>query len=219
MATVFCMTHSLGPFRMPSQRRTTLATILAAGAFGLAACGNEAGVESGTAPSAAMSNPSQSDSVRTASLGETGVASHGGADTVRKTARPDSPAQLMVESVRVGSHDGFDRVVFDLVGDGEPGWFIDYTATPAQQGSGAAILFDGATALNVHIDGTSYPFELNRADPQIGRVPGAGSITEVISAGTFEGHSQFVVGVKEQHPYSVEVLQEPHRLVIDVLHS
>lgn len=219
MATVFCMTDSLGPFRLPSQRRTTLAAILAAGAVGLAACGTVTGAESETATSAAGGNHSQSDSVRAAALGETGVVSLGEADTARKTARPDSPAQLMVESVRVGSHDGFDRVVFDLVGDGEPGWFIDYTPTPAQQGSGAAIPFDGGTALNVNIDGTAYPFELNRADPQIGTIPGTGSITEVISAGTFEGHSQFVVGIKEQRPYSVEVLQEPHRLVIDVLHS
>jgi hypothetical protein len=36
--------------------------------------------------------------------------------------------------------------------------------------------------------------------------------------GTFEGRSQFVIGMKKKLPYSVEVLHDPHRLVIDVRH-
>lgn len=212
MVTVFCMTDSLGLFPRSSPRRTTLAAILATGALGLAACSSGVSTESSGNPTATAG------ALQAATLGETGVASLKEADVTRKTARPDAPAQLIVESVRVASHEGFDRVVFDLAGDGEPGWFIDYTTTPAQQGSGNAIPFEGNAALNVNIDGTAYPFELNREDPQIGTVPGTGNITQVISAGTFEGHSQFVVCVEEEQPYTVEVLHEPHRLVIDVLH-
>lgn len=217
MVTVFNMTDSPGQLRKPSQRRASLAAILAAGSLGLAACGAGADAESGAAEDAAGAF-SPSETLQAATLGGTGVAVSGGGDLARKTARPDTPAQLMVESVRVASHDGFDRVVFDLVGSGEPGWFSDYTTTPTQQGSGRPVPFEGAVALNVHIDGTTYPFELDREDPQIGTVAGAGRVNQVISAGTFEGHSQFVVGVREKLPYSVEVLQEPHRLVIDVLH-
>ena len=56
------------------------------------------------------------------------------------------------------------------------------------------------------------------ADPNLGSTPGAGGfITEVKSSGTFEGRSQFVVGLKERLPYSVRVLEEPTRLVIDFL--
>ena len=88
----------------------------------------------------------------------------------------------------------------------------------AQQGSGNTIKYDGSTTINVNIDGTVYPFDLGMEDPQIGTVQGTGNlVTEVISAGTFEGRSQFVVGLDGQHPYSVTVLQNPHRLVIDVL--
>ncbi len=135
-----------------------------------------------------------------------------------KTLRPEAPSQLMVTDVRTGSHAGFDRVVFDLTGEGNPGWFMDYTDTPAQQGSGNTIKYDGSTTINVNIDGTVYPFDLGMEDPQIGTVQGTGNlVTEVISAGTFEGRSQFVVGLDGQHPYSVTVLQNPHRLVIDVL--
>lgn len=213
------MTDSLGPVRKPSQRRTILAAILAAGALGLAACGTGVGAESQASRDSGAGSRPLSETLQAATIGGTGVASVGEADLALKTARPDTPAQLMVESVQVASHDGFDRVVFTLVGSGEPGWFTDYTTDPTQQGSGNSVPFEGAVALNVHIDGTTYPFELNREDPRIGTVVGAGHITQVISAGTFEGHSQFVIGLKEKLPYSVEVLQEPHRVVIDVMHA
>ena len=56
-------------------------------------------------------------------------------------------------------------------------------------------------------------------DPNIGTVPGAGGVvTQVLSGGTFEARSQFVIGLDGRHPYSVQVLNEPTRLVIDVLH-
>ena len=136
------------------------------------------------------------------------------------TAVSEPPAHLLVVGVRTGKHQGFERVVFDLEGEGSPGWFIDYTNSPAQQGSGHPIKFQGATALNVNIDGTVLPFEMNRPDPNIGTVAGQGGfVTEVVSAGTFEGRSQFVIGLAEEHAYSVQVLPNPTRLVIDILEA
>ena len=135
-----------------------------------------------------------------------------------KTLRPPPPSELVVTDVRVGKHEGFDRVVFEFVGDGSPGWFIDYTDAPAQQGSGNPIAYKGSTALDVSIDGTAYPFQLNMEDPNIGTVNGAGGlVTQVVSGGTFEARSQFVIGLDERHPYSVQVLRGPTRLVIDIL--
>ena len=60
---------------------------------------------------------------------------------------------------------------------------------------------------------------LGMDDPQIGTVQGTGSITEVISAGTFEGRSQFIISLDSQLPYSVEVLEDPSRIVIDILQA
>lgn len=205
------MKESPGPLRKTSPRRTSLAAILAAGSLGLAACGTGAGQDNRTADG----QPSL-ETLSAATFGGPGTTSIGTADVSQKTARPDAPAMLMVEAVRVASHDGFDRVVFDLVGDGTPGWFVDYTTTPTQQGSGNPVKVQGSVALNVNIDGTTYPFELGRPDPHIGTVAGEGNVTEVISVGTFEGRSQFVIGMQEKLPYSVEVLRDPHRLVIDV---
>lgn len=149
-----------------------------------------------------------------------GIAALGNANTEVKTQRAEAPAQLLVTAVRIGNHDSFERVVFDLEGQGTPGWFVDYTKDPAQQGSGNSIPYEGAMALNVNIDGTVLPFEINREDPNIGTVPGRGGmVTQVVSAGTFEGRSQFVIGLDGQHPYSVQVLQNPTRLVIDISRS
>jgi len=208
------MNESPGPLRKTSPRRTSLAAILAAGSLGFAACGTGVGQENRTADG----ERSLVETLTAATLGGPDTTSIGTADVAQKTARPDAPAMLMVESVRVAAHDGFDRVVFDLVGDGAPGWFVDYTTAPTQQGSGNPVEVQGSVALNVNIDGTTYPFELGRQDPHMGTVAGEGNVTEVVSVGTFEGRSQFVIGMKEKLPYSVEVLHDPHRLVIDVRH-
>lgn len=147
-----------------------------------------------------------------------GLTPLGDANLEMKTLRPPAPSELVVTDVRVGKHEGFDRVVFEFVGDGSPGWFIDYTDSPAQQGSGNPIAYEGSTALDVSIDGTAYPFQLNMEDPNIGTVNGAGGlVTQVVSGGTFEARSQFVIGLDERHPYSVQVLRGPTRLVIDIL--
>lgn len=202
-----------------SQPRVKLASLaaLSISALTLAGCGSPEDQASGNPPQTKVAT-ADGQSPTVSNSASTGPSPLGEADSSMKTLRPEAPSQLMVTDVRTGSHAGFDRVVFDLTGEGNPGWFIDYTDTPAQQGSGNTIKYDGSTTLNVNIDGTVYPFDLGMEDPQIGTVQGTGNlVTEVISAGTFEGRSQFVVGLDGQHPYSVTVLQNPHRLVIDVL--
>ena len=44
-------------------------------------------------------------------------------------------------------------------------------------------------------------------------------VTEVVPVGTLEGRSQFVVGLEREVPYSVQVIDEPTRLVIDLVRS
>ncbi|GAB2500880.1 hypothetical protein CATRI_02475 [Corynebacterium atrinae] len=197
--------------------RVPLAALVCLGCVGLASCSTG----QPTDPSGSSATPTDTLAAATMGTGsapsaDAGITPLGNADTTMKTLRPEAPSQLMVSGVRVGSHEGFDRVVFDLVGDGEPGWFIDYTTAPAQQGSGKPITFEGPIALNVNIDGTTYPFELGKEDPNIGTVAGSGNVTQVISEGTFEGRSQFIIGLNKKQPYSVQVLQDPHRLVIDI---
>ena len=39
----------------------------------------------------------------------------------------------------------------------------------------------------------------------------------MISAGTYEGRSQVVVGLRSELPYSVQVLKDPTRIVVDIV--
>ena len=144
----------------------------------------------------------------------------GTADPSPKTHRPSEPAHLAVAGVRVGNHEGFDRVVVDLAGDGDPGWFVDYTATPMQADVGRALKVSGNTFLNINVDGTVYPSELGMdKDVPVEKAAPTGNIVDVVSAGTYEGRSQIVVGLRSEAPYSVEVLEDPKRLVIDIVQS
>lgn len=120
---------------------------------------------------------------------------------------------LNVSDIRLATHEGFDRVVFDISGTGAPGWSVDYTDEPAQQGSGFPIEFTGETALQVNLHGMSQPLE-------VGDVAGVGGVVnEVLPGINHHGTSQFVIGLDESLPYSVILLEEPTRLVIDILHQ
>ena len=143
----------------------------------------------------------------------------GNPDLARKQKDPEGPWRLAVAGVRVAEHERFDRVVFDLEGEGLPGWFIDYTGTPTQQASGFPVEYEGAIALQVWIDGTPYPFELDIEAMEHTTVEGAGHVTGVTFTSIFEGRSEFVIGLEEQLPYSMSLLQSPTRIVIDFAHG
>lgn len=142
----------------------------------------------------------------------------GTADPAPKTQRPSVPSRLAVVGVRVGAHEGFDRVVVDLEGDGDPGWFVDYTSTPMQETVGQPLQVAGNSFLNINVDGTVYPFELGKDNNVPVTMAGdTGNVIDVISAGTYEGRSQVVVGLRSELPYSVQVLENPKRVVVDIV--
>ncbi|WP_290849771.1 hypothetical protein [Gordonia sp. (in: high G+C Gram-positive bacteria)] len=140
--------------------------------------------------------------------------------TVPVTRNPSDGAQLTITDIRVGSHDGFDRVVFEFAGSGTPGWHADYTDDPAQPGSGFPIDVPGHSVLAVFISGLQMPTESphpSYTGPN--PVPGTGVITEVSDAGWFEGQSDTFIGLTADRPaVDISVLSGPTRLVIDVAH-
>ena len=75
---------------------------------------------------------------------------------------------------------------------------------------------EGRAFLNVNIDGTVYPQDIGRGDVEANHADGAGSVVEVLNAGTSAGRSQIVIGLKKATPYSVQTLYTPTRLVIDI---
>ena len=137
-------------------------------------------------------------------------------DTVE--VAPAKASYLGIKDVRIGSHEGHDRLVFEFTGEGRPGYWIRYEDTPMQQGSGNPISVSGQQKLSIDLRGVGYPFDFDMTDFPSSPVkpPNAKQIAEVVGAGTFEGTSQYVVGINgERAPFQAFVLQNPTRLVID----
>jgi len=148
---------------------------------------------------------------------EPGTSALGSPDMSVKMQPPGGEQELMVTGIRVGDHEGFDRVVFDLAGEGEPGWYAELTDTPAQQGSGFPVEYEGATALYLTIQGTPYPTGTDRDADLIdhGPHPGGGGITGINFSSVFEAHSEFIIGLDGRYPFSVTYLEGPKRVVVD----
>jgi hypothetical protein len=139
-----------------------------------------------------------------------------------ETAEADGEiGTLAVTDVRVGSHDGFDRVVFELEGDALAGWHVRYDDEPTAQGTGEPIAYEGATALAVAIHNVTLPPDLPEdIEHWDGTVAGAegGVVTEVVSDTIFEGIHTFVIGTSDERPFLIERLEDPQRVVIDIVH-
>ncbi|MFD4467613.1 hypothetical protein ACFWPA_04885 [Rhodococcus sp. NPDC058505] len=126
-------------------------------------------------------------------------------------------ASLSVTDVRVGSHDGYDRVVYELHGEGEPGWNVRYVDAAVQDGSGREVDVAGRQILEVSLTGTGYPFDTG-VDEYAGPnpLPGAGAVSEVRVATVFEGVTQTFIGLDtDQLPVTVSRLSNPERVVVD----
>ena len=68
-----------------------------------------------------------------------GLTALGDTNGAPKTERLEAPAQLAVTDIRIAGHDDFDRVVFEMAGNGMPGWYVSYTEQPFYQGSGRTV--------------------------------------------------------------------------------
>lgn len=124
---------------------------------------------------------------------------------------------LVLTGVRTGRHDGFDRVVLDLVGTGLPGWRVEYVDEAVADGTGDVVSMGGDAVLQVVASGTTYPVEGGPSYDGPRRLPVGGVVVEVYVVGTVEGYTQLFVGVAEQEvPFRVSVVPDPTRLVVDV---
>lgn len=141
-------------------------------------------------------------------------------DSGPKAAPAGEDARLTVTDIRTGSHDGFDRVVYELGGTGVPGWHVAYVDEALQDGSGFPVDVAGEAILEVQITGSAYPFD-SGVEPYDGpdpiRAQPGGSVVEVRGALVFEGVTQSFISVSEpRSPFTVNALTDPTRLVIDV---
>ncbi|MFC4125673.1 AMIN-like domain-containing (lipo)protein [Nocardia rhizosphaerae] len=148
-----------------------------------------------------------------------------GTGTVPRDGSPKSgdataDAALTVTDIRLGSHPGFDRVVYTLGGTGTPGWRVEYTGSAVQDGSGRQVEVAGDSILEVRILGSAYPFDSDvpaYSGPDPVTDPNVPGITGVYESLVFEGTTQSFIGVDADRPaFAVTTSSNPTRLVVDI---
>jgi hypothetical protein len=208
--------------------RLVPAASLAAASLALAACGaDEPAPSSSTNPPPVVTEPttdaspseepsaSPSTDAPTAAPETTDASAFGPAGTAQG-GEPSGDALLPVD-VRVGDHEGFDRVVVQLAGEGVPGWQVEYVDEAVEDGRGERVDVDGEAILSVHVSGTRYPEEGEAHYVPDGPLPGLDAVEEVHYLGTFEGLTQLFIGIDDgPADYRVLTLTDPARLVIDI---
>lgn len=143
------------------------------------------------------------------------------ATTDRQQTEPEG-GPVAVTDVRVGTHDGYDRVTFEIEGEGLVGWDVQYDAEPTAQGSGMPLDVAGETALTVALRNVWLPPEVPaEIDQWSGDVAGPedGVIREVVEDTIFEGVHTFAIGLDEELPFEVRRFEDPQRVVIDIFHD
>ena len=137
------------------------------------------------------------------------------------TAEASADARVTVSAVRIGAHDGFDRVVLEVGGEGQPGWDVRYVDSAGSQGSGDPVEVAGNAVLQVTLTGVGYPYDTGVEEVPAGEritAAGTGTVTELVYDATFEGTSVAFVGTSARAPFRVYLLEAPTRVVLEVAH-
>lgn len=138
---------------------------------------------------------------------------------------PPGTAPAYLTDVRVGGHDGFDRVVLEFENGGTSEFQVAYEDPPIRSaGEGAEVAIDGEAFLVLRLlsasgvafgRGAADGYEETYTGPA--RVTGDTSVvTEAVRTGDFEATLSWAVGLDRRVPFSVTVLTDPLRLVVDL---
>ena len=125
-----------------------------------------------------------------------------------------------VVDVRVGTHGGYDRVVFEFE-QGTPGLTLDRAEPPfTQDGSGLPVEVDGTSFLGLVMRGGTKQTEAGTSsyDGPTDIAPVFPSLVHLIEAGDFERQSTWYLGLTGESCVRVMLLDTPPRVVIDVEH-
>ncbi len=141
------------------------------------------------------------------------------ADTSDDTGAGTGSEVGSLVDLRVGAHDGFDRVVIELDGPDIPAWDVGYVDQALGDPSGIVVDVDGDAVLQVLLHPVEYP-EFG-GDPYTGpqKVTGWGTevVAEAVLSSIFEGELQLFVGVDGgRQPFRAYGMSDPSRVVIEV---
>jgi len=183
-----------------------LARLATVGLLALAACSNGADVKSTSGPSESRPQPTRAPTTTFA-----------GATTPVSTPRTE---YRFLTAVRVGAHEGFDRVVFEFE-SGVPGYSVSYVNRPiTEDGSGKEVTVAGGAVLAVRLESSSAVdttgTSLRQTYTGPTRIAASGPVvTEVVRTGDFEGVLNWVIGARSQAPFHAYT-SEGNKLVVDI---
>jgi hypothetical protein len=131
-----------------------------------------------------------------------------------------SVARAQITDIRVGTHDGYDRVVFEFDA-GIPPYTVEPATPPfTADASGLPIDVAGAAFLHIVLNGgttvgsdgaLTYTGATNFT-------PGFDELTQLIEGGDFEAVSTWYAGLATEPCIRVLTLADPSRLVLDIQH-
>jgi hypothetical protein len=145
-----------------------------------------------------------------------------GASTRPVSSPSTNASTALLRAIRVGRHEGYDRVVFEFRGNVLPGYDVRYIARPVRQdASGRVVAVKGAYVLRVRMSPAS---DADQSKPDAPRTytgpvrisPSMPEVAQLVRTGGFEGVLTWVVGVRDRTDFRVMTLHNPARIVIDL---
>lgn len=141
------------------------------------------------------------------------------ANTEEDTGEPAGPGQVALTDIEVTSHEGFERVTFHITGEGRAGWRVGYTDDPRSQGTGDPVDVAGGAVLSVVITNTGYPPDVEVTPLSVAPTlpDDLTAVRDLVSDSLFEGQHLLFVGVDRRAPFRVRRLDDPHRIVLEII--
>lgn len=184
----------------------------------LAACSSGDSTTDATSSTAAATTTSSTSAPATTTAAATATRP-GVAVTDSVQWVPSSDAHLTVTGVTVEQFGDGARVTYKFVGTGMPGVRASLVDAAHQQGSGMVVPIEGKRIIELLIDGTVYPFDLNVGGVSPDPVHGLdGSVvTEVVGTSVFEGVTQSFIGTTTDHPtFTIDYSGHNSELTVEV---
>jgi hypothetical protein len=139
---------------------------------------------------------------------------------VTEKKNPNAKESVVMAYVRSARHDGFDRVVFEFLGDQLPTYKIEYIDKPVRAcGSGDVVPFAGDAWLSVRLSGAqAHAPEGDATIPMKDRTqsPNLPIVNDLKLICDFEAEVEWVMGNASPNKYRVLELKAPTRLVVDI---
>lgn len=130
----------------------------------------------------------------------------------------------LLTDVRAARHDGFERIVFEFDGDAAPSYRVGYVEPPVRQaGSGNVVEVAGSAYLEVQlqpasgVDLSGPEYRETYLGPDRVELSAQGPARELVLTGDYEATMGWVLGTEGRAPFAMAFLQDPLRLVVDVL--